>query len=458
MANILVIDDENGIRTVLRDIFEDEKYTVYDAGDGIEGLNILSSQPIHLVILDVWLPNMGGIDVLKKIKTDYPEIEVIIISGHANIDLAVKAVKLGAFDFLEKPLSLDKLITLARNAVAMNSLKTENKKLKAKTPSDNLNEIIGESPAVQAIRKTIEQSAKSDAKILITGDNGTGKELVAHGIHQGSMRNDKPFIEVNCAAIPDTLIESELFGHEKGSFTGAVENRKGKFEMADGGTLFLDEVADMSLNAQAKVLRAIQEMRFERVGSEKTITVDVRIIAATNKDIREEIASGNFREDLFFRLNVVPIFVPALKDRKEDIPLLVEHFVKLQAGIQNTAPRLFSDEAMEIIMNYSWPGNVRELKNFVERVTIMTGEAVISEKSAKEFLYPGAEEKKESDPVMKKFGMMKLSEARDEFERMFILQKLEENDYNVAKTAQKLGIYPSNLHGKIKKFGIEILK
>ena len=457
MANILVIDDESGIRTVLRDIFEDEDYSVFDAGDGIEGLEILKTEDVHLVVLDVWLPGMGGIDVLKKIKEDYPEIEVIIISGHANIDLAVKAVKFGAFDFLEKPLSLDKILTLARNATAMNALKTENKKLKSSIVPEV--EMIGESSALKLIRQTIEQSAASDAKVLITGDNGTGKELVAREIHRNSARANRPFVEVNCAAIPDSLIESELFGHEKGAFTGALANRKGKFESADGGTLFLDEVADMSLPAQAKVLRVIQEMRFEKVGSEKTEEVDVRIVAATNKNIQTEIAEGRFREDLFFRLNVVPIHVPPLSERQEDIPLLIKHFITHMQRTENVRTTGFDSEAESFLQQYNWPGNVRELKNFVERVTIMSGDETIDLETATNFLN-AAEERKgaAADPLIDKFSDMKLSEARDEFEKMLLLQKLEENDYNITKAAQCLGIYPSNLHGKIKKFGIEIRK
>ena len=458
MANILVIDDEPGIRTVLRDIFEDESYNVFDAGDGILGLEMLKSETIHLVVLDVWLPSIGGIDVLKKIKEEYPEIEVIIISGHANIDLAVKAVKLGAFDFLEKPLSLDKILTLARNAIAMNALKTENKQLKSSWLEEE--KMIGESESVRIIKQTINQSAISDAKILITGDNGTGKELVARDIHRKSTRSSKPFVEVNCAAIPDTLIESELFGHEKGAFTGALKKRKGKFESADGGTLFLDEVADMSLSAQAKVLRVIQEMRFERVGSEETQKVDVRIIAATNKDIKKEIADGNFREDLFFRLNVVPIHVPPLSARRDDIPLLIEYFFEIMQNSENITATAFSPEALNLLVEYSWPGNVRELKNYIERVTIMSEEEVIGIETASKYLGSNSEipTAKRIDPLIKQFSEMKLSEARDNFERMLLLHKLEENEYNITKAAQNLGIYPSNLHGKIKKFGIEIKK
>ncbi|HUZ16812.1 MAG TPA: sigma-54 dependent transcriptional regulator, partial [Spirochaetia bacterium] len=288
MGRVLVIDDEPGIRTVLTDILEDEKHSVFAAADGFEGIAIMKQEPIDVVILDVWLPNMGGMDVLKELKSDFPEVEVIIISGHANIDLAVRAVKLGAYDFLEKPLSLEKVTTLVHNALTIEELKRENKSLKSSLFMED--ELIGGSPAMKEIKELIRQSAQSDAKILVLGENGTGKELVAREIHRQSKRASGPFVDVNCAAIPDTLIESELFGHEKGAFTGAVARRKGKFEMANGGTLFLDEVTDLSASAQAKVLRAIQEMRFERIGSEQSLSVDVRLVSATNKDIQAEVA------------------------------------------------------------------------------------------------------------------------------------------------------------------------
>ncbi|MFO7780510.1 MAG: sigma-54 dependent transcriptional regulator, partial [Spirochaetia bacterium] len=315
MSTILVVDDEEGIREVLSAILQDEGYEVRVAADGIEGLAIMESESVDLVLLDVWLPNMGGVDVLKKIKEDSPEIPVIIISGHGSIDIAVKAVKLGAFDFLEKPLSLERVTTAVKNAIELEKLRRENRALRSTI--ERRDELLGESEALQRIRGIIEQAGNTGSRILITGENGTGKELVARAIHRRSDRANYPFVEVNCAAIPDTLIESELFGHEKGAFTHAVSRRRGKFEMADGGTIFLDEVADMSLSAQAKVLRVIQEMRFERVGGEESIEVAVRVIAATNRDIQTEIAAGNFREDLYFRLNVIPIHVPPLRERPE---------------------------------------------------------------------------------------------------------------------------------------------
>ena len=450
MPNILIIDDEPGIRSVLTDILEDENYTVFTAEDGYEGLSTLKAEPIDCIILDVWLPNMGGIDVLQEVKQDYPDIEIIVISGHANIDIAVKAVKLGAFDFLEKPLSLDKVITLVRNALQIETLKRENKELKNAIYKED--EFIGYSESIERIRTLIDQTASSDSRIFITGENGTGKELVAREVHQKSTRATGPFIEVNCAAIPDTLIESELFGHEKGAFTSAVSQRKGKFELADGGTLFLDEIADMSLSAQAKVLRVLQEFNFERIGGEETISVDVRVLAATNKDIQEEIRKKNFREDLYFRLNVIPMHVPPLQERKDDIPHLVSYFMnKLsQQGIQ---PKHLEKNAIEELKTYDWPGNIRELKNFIERINIMTQEDSITAEIVSSFL--GQKNRKQNDESLSDFTDMKLNNAKDEFERRFIVQKLEENDYNISRTAEILGIYPSNLHGKIKKLGIE---
>ncbi|HOV62437.1 MAG TPA: sigma-54 dependent transcriptional regulator [Spirochaetia bacterium] len=454
MGKILIIDDEPGIRTVLSDILEDEKHTVYTAGDGFDGLALLKENPIDLVILDVWLPNMGGIDVLKEIKKNYPEIEVILISGHANIDLAVKAVKLGAFDFLEKPLSLDKITTLVKNALKIESLRRENRELKESVFIED--SMVGESEAMKQVRERIAMSAGSDAKILILGENGTGKELVAREIHRQSKRAHGPFVEVNCAAIPDTLIESELFGHEKGSFTGAVSRRKGKFEIAHTGTLFLDEIADLSLPAQAKVLRAIQEMRFERIGGEESISVDVRIIAATNKDIQKEIAESRFREDLYFRLNVVPIIVPPLRERGRDLEILIGYFMDKFKGPDRDTPKTLSPEALKHLESYDWPGNIRELKNFIERINIMTDEDQISLETVKYYLGEARASAKGND--LKGFENMKLAEAKDLFEKKFIEQKLSENGFNISQTAEALGIYPSNLHGKIKKLGIAIKK
>ena len=447
MRTILIIDDEPGIRTVLRDVLEDEGYTVLAVEDGIRGLAELAAATVDLVFLDVWLPHMGGMDVLKRIREQFPDLEVIMISGHANISLAVQATKMGAFDFLEKPLSLDRTMTVVRNALAIEDLRRENRTLRNSIFMDD--RMVGDSKGMRAVRDLIAQSAASDSRILIVGENGTGKELVAREIHARSPRASGPFVELNCAAIPETLIESELFGHEKGAFTNALQRRRGKVETADHGTLFLDEIADMSLITQAKVLRVLQEMRFERVGGEESLTVDVRVISATNKDIRAEIARGRFREDLFFRINVVPILVPPLRERLEDLPALVAYFMEKFKRPSAQEPRTVSPEGMRALGGYHWPGNIRELKNFVERVNIMTEEAVISAASVKSFL--GAAAPAESSNGISAYEGMTLAKARDDFERELIAARLRENGGNVSRTADALGVYASNLHSKMKK-------
>jgi two-component system nitrogen regulation response regulator NtrX len=452
MSMILIVDDEEGIRQVLSDCLRDEGYRVLLAEDGFQALRLLADEPVELVILDVWLPNMGGIEVLQRIKAEHPEVEVVVISGHGNINLAVQAVKLGAFDFLEKPLSLEKTITVVQNALRLEQLKRENRSLKAVQAEED--RMVGSSPGIQRVRELIEQSAASDARILILGENGTGKELVAREIHRRSARADGPFVEVNCASIPETLIESELFGHEKGSFTGALSRRKGKFELAHRGTIFLDEIADMSLATQAKVLRVIQELSFERVGGEVPVHVDVRLIAATNKNIQEEIRLGRFREDLYFRVNVVPVHVPALRERLEDLDELLGYFLERFRRPGREAPRLLSPEARQLLARYSWPGNIRELKNFVERVTIMAEGELITPEMVHRYLTP--HEERERDEAYRGFEAMKLSEARDEFEREFLLRKLEELGGNISRASEALGITPSNLHNKIKKYGINV--
>ncbi len=455
MSCILVIDDEPAICEVLSGILEDEEYEVVTAGDGIQGLRIMEQEDIDLVILDVWLPGMGGMDVLREIREKNPGIEVIIISGHGSIDMAVRALKLGAFDFLEKPLSLDRVTTLVRNALMVEDLKRENKELKDSIFMED--EMIGESEGMKKVRQLIDQSAATDSTILITGENGTGKELVARMIHKKSRRSGGPFVEVNCAAIPDTLIESELFGHEKGAFTSAASRRKGKFEMADRGTIFLDEVADMSPNAQAKVLRVIQEKKFERIGAEQSIEVELRLIAATNKNIKKEIEQKRFREDLYFRLNVIPIHVPPLRERREDIPVLVDYFLeKFSAPKLKEGPKRIDNRGMKVLREYEWPGNIRELKNFIERITIMSDERLISADTVRKYL--GDKLKTEGGDELQDFSGMKLNDAKDLFEKKLLTKKLAENEYVISKTAEVLGIYPSNLHGKIKKLGIKIQK
>jgi len=452
LSSILVVDDEQGIRQVLQDVLGDEGHQVFAVEDGFQALEILEQEAVDLVILDVWLPNMGGIDVLKRVRGGWPDIEVVVISGHANINMAVQAVKIGAFDFLEKPLSLEKTITVVENALKLEELKRENRSLKESIFFED--EMIGSGEGMSKVRELIDQSAGSDARILVLGENGTGKELVAREIHRCSRRAKAPFVEVNCASIPETLIESALFGHEKGAFTDAHARRKGKFEMANGGTLFLDEIADMSLSTQAKVLRVLQEMKFERIGGEKSVSVDVRVIAATNKNIQEEIRAGRFREDLYFRINVIPIFVPPLRERTEDLQTLVDYFMeKFKRPAEGEAKRL-SEEAVQLLKTYFWPGNVRELKNFIERINIMTEEKVISPESVRRYLTSRTDWEK--DEVLKGFESMKLNEAKDEFEREFLVIKLEENEQNIARTSKALGITPSHLHNKIKKHGIEI--
>ncbi len=452
MSSILVVDDEQGIRQVLQDVLGDEGHQVFAVEDGFQALEILEQEAVDLVILDVWLPNMGGIDVLKRVRGGWPDIEVVVISGHANINMAVQAVKIGAFDFLEKPLSLEKTITVVENALKLEELKRENRSLKESIFFED--EMIGSGEGMSKVRELIDQSAGSDARILVLGENGTGKELVAREIHRCSQRAKAPFVEVNCASIPETLIESALFGHEKGAFTDAHARRKGKFELANGGTLFLDEIADMSLSTQAKVLRVLQEMKFERIGGEKSVSVDVRVIAATNKNIQEEIRAGRFREDLYFRINVIPIFVPPLRERTEDLQTLVDYFMeKFKRPAEGEAKRL-SEEAVQLLKTYFWPGNVRELKNFIERINIMTEEKVISPESVRRYLTSRTDWEK--DEVLKGFESMKLNEAKDEFEREFLVIKLEENEQNIARTSKALGITPSHLHNKIKKHGIEI--
>jgi two-component system nitrogen regulation response regulator NtrX len=397
---------------------------------------------------------MGGLDALAEMKKRRPEMEVLVVSGHGTIDMAVRALKLGAFDFIEKPLSMDRLLTATRNALEIGELRRENRDLKRAACSSIESEpLIGSSAILAEVRSLIDQAAPSDARILITGDNGTGKELVARSIHAKGKRSKRPFIEVNCAAIPDTLLESELFGHEKGAFTDAVSRRAGRFEAADGGTLFLDEVADLSLPAQAKVLRVLQEMRFERLGGEKTISVDVRVIAATNKDIRSEIAAGRFREDLYFRLAVVPIHMPSLRERREDVSELCRHFLA-KAALGGAPEREISAEGLALLSARNWPGNVRELANFIERLAVMSDERLVSAETVARVLNEGASGK--SEPlVARRYGALALAEARELFERDYLVQKLRECDYNVAKAADASGIHPSGLHAKIKKFGIE---
>lgn len=383
MASILIIDDEKSIRKSLKDILEFEKFQISEAADGSEGFNLASSQHFDLIICDIKMPKMDGLDFLNKANELQIEAPIIIMSGHGTIETAVEAVKKGAYDFLAKPIDLNRLLVAVRNGLEKKILVNETKTLRKK--SGKQGEMIGNSVSLNEIKSIIEKVAPTDARVLITGANGSGKELVARAIHNQSNRNNAPLIEVNCAAIPPDLIESELFGHEKGAFTSAVASRKGKFELAEGGTLFLDEIGDMSLSAQAKVLRALQESKITRVGGDKEIKVNVRVLAATNKSLKEEIKNGNFREDLFHRLNVIPVHVPSLDERKEDIPLLIEHFATIIAGEYGTPARKFSKEAIKALQGLTWSGNIRELRNVVERLIILGGKE-ISEADVRQFV------------------------------------------------------------------------
>lgn len=379
MPEVLIIDDERSIRTALREILELENFSVDDAEDGKSALEKLDKKQYDLVLCDIKMPKMDGLEVLDKILAREDDIPVIMISGHGNIETAVDALKKGAYDFIEKPLDLNRILVSVRNAFDRSSLVQETKVLKKKIGKSKSYPIIGESEAVNSIKEMIAKVAPSEARVLITGGNGSGKELVARQIHQNSPRAQGPFVEVNCAAIPSELIESELFGHEKGAFTSAIKQRKGKFEQADGGTLFLDEVGDMSLSAQAKVLRALQENKVSRVGGDKDITVNVRVVAATNKDMRDEIKENRFREDLFHRLSVILIHVPSLNERKDDIPLLTQHFVDQLVNEQGLLRKNFTDDAIEALQNVNWSGNIRELRNIIERLLILGGKEITAD-------------------------------------------------------------------------------
>ncbi|QEM67957.1 sigma-54-dependent Fis family transcriptional regulator [Geobacter sp. FeAm09] len=453
---ILVVDDEKDIRISLTGILEDEGYQVLTAENGVEALECAQQELPDLVLLDIWMPGMDGLETLERLKTHFPQITVIMISGHGTIETAVRATKLGAFDFIEKPLSLDKVLISVVNALHMKDLRVENEELKRVVANEH--EMIGSAPVMSRLREQIMRVAPTTASVLVTGENGTGKELAARSLHYYSPRRDRPFIAINCAAIPEELIESELFGHEKGAFTGAVAQKKGKFDLADGGTLFLDEIGDMSLRTQAKVLRILQERCFERVGGTRLVTVDVRIIAATNKALEEEIGQGRFREDLYYRLNVVPFRVPALRERREDIPVLVQHFVAQFYRREGREPKTFQPETLDLLARYDWPGNVRELKNIVERILIMTPGRTITAADVPELhgaapLSDLAEHRPEAGQPM---GTLR--EAREGFEREFIIQKLEENDWNISRTAEVIELERSNLHRKIKSYGIDVRK
>ena len=457
-ASILVVDDEEAIRTSLRSILEDEGYEVSVAANGVEALKIYGTDPPDLMILDIWMPEMDGLETLRRVKEFVPMTQVMMISGHGSIETAVKAIKLGAYDYIEKPLSLENVTLRVKHALEQFRLAQENRSLRTKVQQKF--ELVGQSPVMQRLRELIETAGPTNSRVLIGGENGTGKELVARAIHMHSTRSDHPFVAVNCAAIPETLIESELFGHEKGSFTGATSMKRGQFEQADGGTLFLDEIGDMSLNTQAKVLRALQEQQFTRVGGTKLMKVDVRVLAASNKDLEKEIGKGQFREDLYYRLNVVPIVVPPLRERRGDIPALVQHFMKMHVEEQGLRMKEVSPEAMAVFQHYEWPGNIRELRNLIERLMIMVPGFVIEAPQASLSLQGrtaglAPTSNHASNPLLTKI-YDSLRDARNAFEKEYISRKLREHHWNISRTAEDLKIERSHLHRKIKLLDVEM--
>ena len=445
MSSILIIDDEQGIRTTLAGILHDEGHTTVGCESGEEGLATFAREDFDLILLDLWLPGMDGMTVLERLRSAGAP-PVIVISGHGNVDTAVRATRLGAYDFMEKPLSLERVLLTVHHALSTARLREEVRDLRRLALEEVL---IGESEAMKRLDAQVRSAAPTGSRVLITGENGSGKEIVARTLHRLSPRADHPFVDVNCAAIPEELIESELFGHRKGAFTGAIEDRKGKFELADGGTLFLDEIGDMSLKTQAKVLRVLQEQTFQRVGAQQTIQVDVRVIAATNKNLEEEIARGAFRSDLYYRLNVIPVEVPPLRERPEDVVLLAEHFLRRFAAETRSPKKRLSAAAASRLKGYDWPGNVRELRNVIERMAILLpGDAIEPED-----IQLGS--RREASPAAIP-GNLPLREARDEFERQYILARLREFGGNVSRTADALGVERSNLYRKLNAYGIVV--
>jgi len=450
MPSILIVDDEPGVRTALSGVLRDEGYDVDSADSGEACLERLARQAYDVVVLDIWLPGIDGLATLSRMRERQVDAQVVIISGHGNVESAVRAIKMGAFDFVEKPLSLEKTVLVVRNALRQRSLEAENLALRAKV--DAQHQMIGESYAMAKLREQVAMAAPTNGRVLIIGENGTGKELVARNIHGMSRRRSAPFVEVNCAAIPEELIESELFGHVRGAFTGAVADRRGKFEAAHGGTIFLDEIGDMSLKTQAKVLRVLQEQVMEPVGGSTRIRVDARVLAATNKDLPAEIRAGRFREDLYFRLNVVPIFVPPLRERTEDVALLADHFMAMMAREYGRRAKTFDPDAVAALQRYPWPGNVRELRNLIERLMIMVPGDRVSSRDLT-FLEHGfgAPPQATTNPSA---PIVPLHDARDEFEKQYILRALAAQQGNMSRTAEVLGVERSNLYRKMRAFGI----
>jgi two-component system nitrogen regulation response regulator NtrX len=446
-GTICIVDDEPSILNTLSGILEDERYQVTIAKTGGEALKVIQMEVPDVVLLDIWMPELDGLEVLKRVREQFPHIMVIMMSGHGSVETAVKATKLGAYDYLEKPLDLEKVTILVRNALHQRKLEEENINLRVKVQRHS--KLVGASSVMETLRQQIAAAAPTHSRVLISGENGTGKELVARAIHLQSPRHNRPFIEVNCAAIPETLIETELFGHERGAFTGAVSQKRGKFDFADGGTLFLDEIGDMSLATQAKVLRVLEEQQFTRVGGGKLITVNVRVIAASNKDFSQEIEKGNLRDDLFYRLNVLPIEVPPLRARREDIPALTRHFLKIHAEEQGVKLKEITPEALDALARHEWPGNIRELRNQVERLMIMVPKTTIEVGDVLPFMPRGFSRINPLD------AYDSLRDARHAFEREYITIRLRENGGNVSKTADDLKIERSHLHRRIKDLNVE---
>jgi two-component system, NtrC family, nitrogen regulation response regulator NtrX len=452
--SILIVDDEPGIRESLTNVLEDEGYRVASVESGEACLEAVRDGKFEIVLLDIWLPGIDGIQVLERLQALEGAPTVIMISGHGTIETAVRSTKLGAFDFIEKPLSIDKTLLTLRHAIEKSQLAAQNRELREELRGRD--RIIGESIPMKALRQQLQLAAPTNGRVLIFGESGTGKELVAHALHNHSQRSEQPIVEVNCAAIPEELIESELFGHVKGSFTGALEDKTGKFEQADGGSLFLDEVGDMSLRTQSKVLRVIEEQRFTPVGSGTNLTVDVRIIAATNKHLEDEIQKGNFREDLFYRLNVIPFFVPPLREHAEDIPTLANFFLSEFARSYGRRPKQFAESAMEVLVSHRWPGNVRELKNLVERLVIMVPGERIERRHLPSALHHDGGRAGAATTKFPTAGFSSLQEARTAYERDYILRTLEEHQGNVSRTAEILGLERSHLYRKMRSLGIAV--
>ncbi|MBI3803808.1 MAG: sigma-54-dependent Fis family transcriptional regulator [Nitrospirae bacterium] len=451
--NILIIDDEPAILSTLSGVLMDEGYSVSTVENGAAALREVQGNPPALILLDIWMPEPDGIETLKRLKTLFPDLVVIMMSGHGSIETAVKAIKIGAYDYIEKPISLQKVVMMVEHALTEFRLRQENRTLKRLV--EKRYEMIGESGAISRLREQIRMAGPSQSRVLISGENGTGKELVARAIHAASARRNQPFLEINCAAIPENLIESELFGYERGAFSGAQHQKKGQFELADGGTLFLDEIGDMALATQSKVLRVLQEQEFYRVGGSERVKVDVRVIAASNKNLAEEIKKGSFREDLYYRLNVIPLHVPPLRERPEDIPQLLEYFAQEVAQEQGIKLKRFSPEAVAILKRAQWPGNVRELKNIVERLMIMVPAPVVQPNDLPEFITDGLIEENSFPPFEEAAGPGSLKDARNAFEKKYILAKLQEHDWNVLQTAEALQIERTYLYRKMKLLGIE---